>query len=182
MPAYILTGTPGAGKTAILRQLEINGHTVIEEAATDVIALHQALGQPEPWRDPAFVDQVLTLQRKRQPAAGAPDIAFVDRSPVCTLALCRYSVLPAPQDLLEEIERMLGEHSYERTAFFIRNQGFVRATAARRINFAESLVFEQIHEQAYRESGFDLVEVPAAPLPVRVAIIVQTIERLRRLS
>jgi hypothetical protein len=39
MPGYILTGAPGSGKTAILRQLELNGHTVVEEAATDVIAL-----------------------------------------------------------------------------------------------------------------------------------------------
>ncbi|WP_422769812.1 AAA family ATPase [Plantactinospora sp. WMMC1484] len=45
MPAYILTGTPGSGKTAILRQLEVDGHTVVEEAATDVIAHRHALGQ-----------------------------------------------------------------------------------------------------------------------------------------
>lgn len=37
MPAYILTGAPGAGKTAILRLLEANGYPVVEEAATDVI-------------------------------------------------------------------------------------------------------------------------------------------------
>lgn len=42
MPRYVLTGAPGAGKTAILRQLEIEGHAVVEEAATDVIALAQA--------------------------------------------------------------------------------------------------------------------------------------------
>jgi predicted ATPase len=182
MPAYILTGAPGVGKTAILRQLELNGHTVVEEAATDVIALEQALGQPEPWRDPSFVDKVVALQRKRHLAIHAPGTTFVDRSPVCTLALCRYSALPAPRHLLEEIERMAAEHLYERTAFFVRNQGFVQATAARRISFEESLVFERIHELTYCESGFDLVEVPAAPLPVRVAIIQQTIERLRHLS
>ena len=44
MPAYILTGTPGSGKTAILRMLEDAGYLVVEEAATDVIALGQALG------------------------------------------------------------------------------------------------------------------------------------------
>jgi len=39
MPAYVLTGAPGAGKTAILRMLETFGHPVVEEAASDVIAL-----------------------------------------------------------------------------------------------------------------------------------------------
>jgi len=43
MPAYILTGAPGAGKTAVLRLLEISGYAVVEEAATDVIALGNAL-------------------------------------------------------------------------------------------------------------------------------------------
>jgi len=39
MKRFILTGTPGSGKTAILRQLEMEGYGVVEEAATDVIAL-----------------------------------------------------------------------------------------------------------------------------------------------
>jgi predicted ATPase len=51
MPSYVLTGAPGAGKTAILRLLEVSGYPVVEEAATDVIALGSALGRAEPWRD-----------------------------------------------------------------------------------------------------------------------------------
>jgi hypothetical protein len=42
MPSYVLTGAPGAGKTAILRLLEASRHPVVEEAATDVIALGRA--------------------------------------------------------------------------------------------------------------------------------------------
>jgi predicted ATPase len=42
MPAYILTGAPGSLKTAILRMLEDVGYPVVEEAATDVIALGNA--------------------------------------------------------------------------------------------------------------------------------------------
>lgn len=51
MRRYILTGAPGCGKTAILRQLELVGFGVVEEAATDVIALRQAQGVAEPWRE-----------------------------------------------------------------------------------------------------------------------------------
>lgn len=183
MPAYILTGAPGSGKTAMLRQLEIDGHAVVEEAATDVIALQQALGRPEPWREPGFADRVLDLQRKRQLAAEADTrgVVFFDRSPVCTLALCRYLDLTAPCDLFEEIERMVAERWYEQTAFFVRHQGFIHATAARRISFEDSLAFEKVHELTYREVGFDLYEVPAAPLPVRVAAVQRVVDRLGRL-
>jgi len=81
MPAYILTGAPGAGKTAVLRHLETDGYAVVEEAATGVVALE------------------------------------------------------------------------------------------------DSLVFERIHEQAYRDFGFRLVDVPAGPLADRVAVIKRAIGR-----
>ena len=188
MPSYILTGAPGAGKTAVLRLLEVSGHPVVEEAATDVIALGHALGQAEPWQDRDFIGNILALQRRRQESAragagaGAGDgaVVFFDRSPVCTLALSRYLGAGLSARLADEIGRAVAEGGYETTAFFVRNQGFVAATAARRISFEDSLRFEAIHERVYRELGFRLVEVPAGPLADRVALIKRTVGRLRQ--
>jgi predicted ATPase len=182
MPGYILTGAPGAGKTAVLRLLEVRGHAIVEEAATDVIALSNALGHEEPWHDHAFIDKVVALQRHRQNSAPAAETAavFFDRSPVCTLALSRYLDFAPSRLLASEVDRVMTEGLYETTVFFIRNQGFVQTTAARRISFEDSLVFEQLHEQTYRDLGFQLVQVPAGRLTERVALIQQTVERLRR--
>src|SRR5689334_1893218 len=135
MRRYILTGTPGSGKTALLRRLEVAGFAVVEEAATDVIALQQALGVDEPWRAPAFLDHIVDLQRRRSLATGRGEVVFFDRSPVCTLALSRHLGRAAPPGLTAELERMRAGGLYEPTVFFVRNQGFVRATAARRISF-----------------------------------------------
>ena len=181
MPAFILTGAPGAGKTAVLRLLEIGGHAVVEEAATDVIALGNALGHEEPWHEPDFIDNIITLQRRRQDAVRAARGAtvFFDRSPVCTLALSRYLGLATSPLLAAEVDRALAQGSYETAVFFIRNQGFVQPTAARRISFEDSLVFERLHEQTYRELGFQLVDVPAGPLADRVALISHTARQLR---
>jgi predicted ATPase len=82
--------------------------------------------------------------------------------------------------LASEISRVVGEGTYETTVFFIRNQGFVQPTPARRISFEESLVFERLHEEAYRNLGFHLVDVPAGPLADRVALIGQTVSQLQR--
>jgi predicted ATPase len=60
------------------------------------------------------------------------------------------------------------------------NQGFVKSTAARQISFEDSLVFERLHEQVYRDLGFQLVEVPAGPLADRAALIRQTVSQQRR--
>ena len=70
---------------------------------------------------------------------------------------------------------MVAEGTYEPMVFFIRNQGFVQATAARQISFADSLVFERVHEQVYRDLGFQLVDVPAGRLIDRVALIRQMV-------
>ena len=85
MPSYVLTGTPGAGKTVLLRALEWRGHRVVEEAATDVIALEGSARQLGAVDGPSLRRRIVRLQRMRQPVDG-----FADRSPVCTLALCRY--------------------------------------------------------------------------------------------
>src|SRR4051794_41026177 len=113
MPGYILTGAPGSGKTAILRGLELDGHAVVEEAATDVIALRQALGEAEPWRDPAFIDRIVALQRQRQLTTARPDgVTFFDRSPVCTLALSRYLGWADSASVLDEVRRVTAGRHY----------------------------------------------------------------------
>ncbi|MEQ7010643.1 AAA family ATPase [Actinopolymorpha sp. B17G11] len=184
MPRYILTGTPGAGKTALLRGLEVNGQAVVEEAATDVMALRQSLGDDEPSKDPSFIDAIVGLQRQRESRARAAeaDVIYFDRSPICTLALSRYLRFPTSPLLAAEIDRIVQHAVYSATVFFVRNQGSIQATAARRITFEDSLTFEQLHEDTYRQWGFELVEVPAGPLVQRIALVQQTVEQLQRNS
>lgn len=182
MSAYILTGAPGSGKTVIVRSLEVAGYAVVEEAATDVIALGQALGRAEPWQAPGFIGDILALQRQRQDRARqacAGATVFFDRSPACTLALARFLGFPVTQQFDGEIGRALADGGYEATVFFIRNQGFVQPTAARRITFEDSLAFERLHEQVYQDLGYQLVEVPPGPLADRVALIRQTMTKQR---
>lgn len=170
---YVLTGTPGSGKTALLRCLENKGYSVVEEAATATIALRHALGETEPWRSPSFVEAVLALQQQRQ---RGPAAWFYDRSPICTYALAVHLGRPIPAALTVEIERLESERFYAREVFFVRNLGHVEPTAARRISFEDALAFERVHEEVYREFGYELVDVPPASLPDRAAVILERID------
>ena len=64
--------------------------------------------------------------------------------------------------------------------FCIRNLGCCEPTAARRISFDESLVFERIHRDSYRRFGFELIEIPAGALTGRVAEVRRQVTRLVR--
>jgi predicted ATPase len=168
---YIITGAPGAGKTTILGVLRDRGHVVVPEAATDVIARGQAGGSDEPWRDEDFLDRVALVQHDQRQEAAAAGVQIFDRSPICTLALARYSDRPVTPFLAGEVERVIAAELYQPSVFFVRLLGFVRPSAARRITYAESVMFERWHEQTYREYGFDLIDVPAGPAAQRADLI-----------
>ncbi len=175
MHRYILTGAPGAGKTALLRVLEQKGHAVVEEAATDVIALAQAEGRNEPWTDASFLDEIVALQKRREIAAAAwpATLQFFDRSPICTWALADFLGY-APSPLLRaEVARIERERVYERRVFFVENLSFVTPTAARRISFEDSLRFERVHADAYRQFGYEPVPIGPGDLHARADAVLR---------
>src|SRR3954470_13958311 len=123
MKRYIVTGAPGAGKTAIIRQLEIDGFGVVEEAATDVIALCHANGIGEPWNRPEFIEAIVSLQKTRERRAASVNdlVQFHDRSVVCTAALAEYLRFPISQN---ELHRVKTHNLFQTRVLFPRNLGF----------------------------------------------------------
>jgi predicted ATPase len=163
---YILTGAPGAGKTVILRHLEVDGFSVVEEAATDVIAIKQAHGMDEPWSRHSFIDEIAALQRTRlrQSSYSPGEVQFHDRSIFCTAALSDYLGRPRSPLLSQELERAVANRWFQPEVFFIRSLGFITPTAARRISLEDAIRFERVHEEVYRGFGFQTVFVePGSP-------------------
>ncbi len=166
---YILTGTPGCGKTSIIRSLEVAGYAVVEEAATDIIALRQAQGIAEPWTHPSFIDDITNLQQQRQMRiADLDEVQFHDRSPLCTYALSVWLNFPISITLAAEIERIKKAQIYQSQVFFIENLGFCAPTAARKITYEDSLRFEKVHEETYNSFGYECIRIAPQELSTRV--------------
>ena len=177
MRHFILTGTPGAGKTAIIRQLDALGFPVVEEAATDVVALAHARGVSESDNVPAFIDDIVSLQERRRSVgdAASGEVIFHDRSPICTLALAEYVGVDAGASLAGSLAAIEREDFYARRVFFVRNLGFIVNTAARRISFEDTLRFERVHEDVYRRLGYDLVMIEPGPVLDRAKSIIDSV-------
>ena len=175
MKRYIITGTPGSGKTTLLHELKSQGYSVVEEAATDVIALESWRGNFEPSMQADFVDKIIRLQKQRQlEMETSPDeLQVYDRSPICTFALSRYLGYPPSASLLKEMERIERENIYQKQVFFLENLGYCQPTEARKITFKQALIFEKIHEETYISLGYDLLKIPPEALSERVHRIMQ---------
>ncbi len=165
---------PGCGKSSIIRALELKNCHVVEEAATDIIAYEQSIGNKEPWKKTNFISKITHLQKQRQQQsdsmAGA-DVFFYDRSPFCTYALAIYLGFELSGSLKEEIEFLQKNETYQKRVFFIENLGFIKNTDARQISYAESLKFEEIHLETYKKFGYECIFIKAAPVLERVDAI-----------
>jgi predicted ATPase len=80
----------------------------------------------------------------------------------------RVPVLPL---LITELERIKTQAIYQTRVFFIRNLGFVTPTEARRISFEDTVRFEKVHEDTYRDFGFELVPVEPGSVVERICLI-----------
>ncbi len=64
MKRYILTGTPGSGKTSIIHTLKSQGYFVVEEAATDIITLEQANGDLMPGHNRSSLIKLYVCKKR----------------------------------------------------------------------------------------------------------------------
>ena len=168
----ILTGAPGTGKTAIL---DSTGLAYVHEPAREVLAEERAVGgRGVPETDPALFVALL-LQRsieRYQEAQRAEAPVLFDRGVPDCVAYARLLGVDAGPSL--EASRQYG---YERAVLVARPWPEIYTTDdERKMTFEATLDFQRLIEEAYAQAGYELVEIPRAPILDRVAFVNRFIE------
>ncbi|MEM7457975.1 MAG: ATP-binding protein [Pseudomonadota bacterium] len=168
---FILTGPPGSGKTSLLEALSSDVNTV-PEAARRVLSEQRASGGTVTGdQDPgAFIQHMQeTMDKDFETASG---LSLFDRGLPDLLAFCAYYKSP-DIELRAEIKRM----RYQPLIFFLPAwRDIYHSDQERRLDFAGAAAFGDLTRQAYRQSGYVILDVPKTSLAGRRAFILDHLD------
>jgi predicted ATPase len=173
---YVITGGPGAGKTAILHELHRRGFACVPEAARQIIQEQVSSGgNAVPWLD---TERYTSLMLKKSVEdylahSGAAHVTFFDRGILDTITHARIHQL----DLSEEDYSQAQTYRYNRKVFLAPPWQQIYSTdAERKQTFEEALVSFRRNKEVYTEYGYDLVEIPVGTVETRVDFILASIQ------
>jgi len=167
---HILTGAPGAGKSAILEGVGVGTHRV-REPAREVIAEQRAIGGTgTSEQDPAlFVELLLRLSIERHAEAidTVASAALFDRGvPDCIAYAVVLGTDPAPSIAAA------ARHRYHPEVLLLEPWEQIYATDDERtMSFEDTILFHHALVDAYTRSGYALTAVPRGSVEDRVAFV-----------
>ena len=168
----VISGGPGAGKTTLLLELERRGFRCAPEVARQIIQEQVRLaGDALPWGDRQRYCRLL-MERSiasHRAHAGAEEITFFDRG--IPDALC-YSRL-AGLGLEDEVMAACLGYRYAREVFLAPPWREIYVTDAERWqSFDEAVRTYELMVEAYRDCGYEVVEIPRVPVGARADFLV----------
>jgi len=174
MRRVVFTGGPGAGKTSVLNELRSRGYATTGDSARSIIADRLRSRQSPRPKPLEFARQVLHLDALSYAChAQTVDLVFYDRSIVD--ALCMLDQVAPIEE--RELKMLLMRYAYHRQAFVFPPWREIYANDLERDqSFPEA---ERVHERVthwYRQCGYELIEVPRAPLEQRLGFVLHALD------
>jgi predicted ATPase len=168
---FVLTGGPGSGKSSLIDALERLGYQRSVEAGRGIIQ-HQVDigGQALPWADRAlFAELMLSWEmRSYQIAQEHPGPVFFDRGAPDVVGYLRLIGLPVPPHMTQAAD----EFRYHRTVFIAPPwKEIFHPDQERKQDFQEAVRTYESLAATYKESGYELVELPRVSIEDRVQFV-----------
>lgn len=171
----VLTGAPSTGKTSVVALLQELGNPVQHEISRDIITQEETkLGGEDPWRNLLAFSEIIWKLRTDQynDAERYSGDVFFDRSLLDTLSYLQAGSKPIPAWMNPS------PYPYHYKVFIFPPWEAIYRTDGERWEPFETAV--QVHESlvaTYTALGYELVEVPRAPVEKRVEFILHVLGR-----
>jgi predicted ATPase len=174
---YVLTGGPGAGKTAVLAELQRQGFPCVPEVARQIIQEQvQTGGTAVPWSDTAcyaelMLERSISSFRELTPAS---QITFCDRG--IPDALCYLQLIG--HDDSEAVTASM-TYRYAQKVFLAPPWRAIYATdSERKQSFEEAVRTCNLMIMVYEECGYEIVELPLVSPPERAEFILEHVQKV----
>jgi predicted ATPase len=172
---FVITGGPGSGKTTLIEELALAGYARTIEAGRGVIQDQVAIGgRALPWVDPSsFAELMLCWEmRSYREANNFAGTVFFDRGMPDVVGYLRLVNLPLP----EHVDKAVQSFRYNRRVFIAPPwEEIFKQDHERKQDFAEAVRTYEALAATYLNYGYELVEIPRAPVKDRVRFILECI-------
>ena len=168
---FVITGGPGSGKSSLVAALAQAGFPHMPEAGRAIIQDQVAIGGSAlPWADrAAFAELMLTWElRSHREARAFAGPVILDRGVPDVMGYLTLCSLPVP----DHMHRAADLYRYNRTVFLAPHWPEIFAQdAERKQSPGEAEATCQAMIKVYTSLGYELVMLPLAPVPERVAFV-----------
>jgi predicted ATPase len=169
----VITGGPGAGKTALLSELDRLGYATVDDTPRAIIRSRRARGLSPRPPPPEFAEEILRREIEQYDLHGGGALTFFDRGVIDAL----WMVSQAAPERRAEVAALAAGHPYHRVAIFLppweeiyvndeeRDHPFSHA-----VHVYESLV------TWYEACGYDVAPLPKVPVAERCQIVLSVLK------
>lgn len=177
---FVLTGGPGSGKSTLLAALAQRGLATLPEAGRAIIQDQVAIGgQALPWADrSAFADLMLSWElRSYREAATVSGPVIFDRGVPDVAGYLKLCNLPIPSHVWKAAEL----YRYHRRTFVAPPwRDIFSQDRERKQTFAEAEATFHSVTSVYQGLGYELIELPLAPVDERVQFVSGILQEVSR--
>jgi predicted ATPase len=172
---YVVTGCSGGGKSAIIDALRARGFLCVDEAGRTIVQEQLRIGgDGTPWQDRMKFRELLLSRYMYlyEQITERTLPVFFDRGIPELIMFSWMLNVPLP----EHHRAAFRVYRYARKVFITPPWPEIFKTdEERRHSFEDALAEYRLTPQAYRESGYELIEVPKGPVSERVEFILRQV-------
>lgn len=175
---FVITGTPGVGKTSVIKELKKQGVHCEDEPARLIITDQRSMGgEGIPDKNPKLFTELLLKKSISNFIKNAPsyNIVFFDRGIVDCIGYAHLFGLDT-----SSIFDLSAQYRYNLNVFVLSPWDEIfEKDDERKMTFDESLSFHQMLLEPYRKLGYNLIEVPRGSIIERSQFILNHIKNLK---